>query len=98
QPMVFSLKSRRSLFSRPPEGGEYGAILMTASRGRSLFSLLVATDANLDGSGVCFESLSPCECCHCWCEFRKCSGADLLGRDDLHVIGGGESTPQTRGS
>ncbi len=32
-PTVFSLKSRRSLSARPPVGGEYGAIEMTAGRG-----------------------------------------------------------------
>ena len=34
EPIVFSLKSSRSLPARPPVGGEYGAILSTASRGR----------------------------------------------------------------
>src|SRR5271170_206601 len=64
-PTVFSLKSRRSLPPRPPVGGEYGAILSTASRGcntpggRSIFLLgktHLGTYTHLYGTGMGFQT------------------------------------------
>ena len=49
QPTVFSLKSSLSLPSRPPVGGEYGAIFFTASRGSGI--------PHLDRTGVTFQAL-----------------------------------------
>ena len=50
QPTVFSLKSRRSFPSRPPDGGEYGAMPRTASRGVRACS--ASAIARLHGSRV----------------------------------------------
>jgi hypothetical protein len=59
QPTVFSLKSRRSLPARLPVGGEYGAMLSTAERGRGapLGIFCLAGNPHLHRARVRFQAL-----------------------------------------
>src|SRR5580658_748884 len=101
-PTVFSLKSRRSLPARPPVGGEYGAILSTASRGcntpggRSIL-LLAKThhifQTNFDGTCMCFQTFGAREGRNRRRKVPKTGGGQLLHRNDLHKIGGGKTAP-----
>src|SRR5579863_10650967 len=51
--------------------------------------------ADLHGSGVGFEAFGSCQCGDCGSQFSKCLAIQLLDRDDLDVVGGGESSTQS---
>src|SRR5208283_1538779 len=89
QPTVFSLKSRRSLPSRPAVGGEYGAILTTASRG-----LRISATAHLHGTGVGFQALGAGQRRDGRRQSLERSGAQFLDRDELHIVGRAEASAQ----
>ena len=97
-PIVFSLKSRRSLSSRPPDGGEYGAISMTASRGRSLLSLLVATIRTSTDLACASRPSALASVVTAGASRRERLRAELLRRDHFDVIGSRESAAQARRS
>src|SRR5208283_1552024 len=61
-PIVFSLKSSRNLFTRPPVGGLYGAMFSTASRGCSTpggKSIFLLAKAHLHRPGMRFQPFGP---------------------------------------
>src|SRR4051812_6825871 len=88
QPTVFSLKSRRTFPARLPLGGEYGAMFNTALRGSG--------KPHLHRSGMRFEAFGAGESSDGGCELSESSRIELLGRDHLDVVGGGEAAAQTR--
>src|SRR5579863_3880765 len=81
QPTVFSLKSRRSFSARPPVGGEYGAILRTASRGSITRDLVIY--AHLHGTRVRFQTLRACQRRNRRGKFRQALRRKLLHRNYL---------------
>src|SRR5580700_7261750 len=86
-PTVFSLKSSRSLSARPAVGGEYGAILRTASRGSSTpggRSIFLLAKPHLHRARVRFQALGAGQRRNCWCKFGQTFGREFLHRNYLY--------------
>src|ERR1700720_4128612 len=88
-PTVFSLKSRRSLSARPAVGGEYGAILSTASRGSSTpggRSIFLLAKPHLPRARVRFQALGSGQRRNRGRQFDQTFGRQFLDRDYFHEI------------
>src|SRR5574340_1168017 len=98
QPTVFSLKSRRSLPSRPAVGGEYGAMSITACRGFTapLGSRGRLATPHLHAPRVRFQSLGPRQGRDRGSQRRQSSRAQLLYRNHLDVIQNGKTAAHAR--
>src|SRR6202035_5216512 len=88
-PTVFSLKSSRSLSARPAVGGEYGAILSTASRGSSTpggRSIFLPAKPHLHRARVRFQALSASQRRNRGRQFDQTFRCELLHRNYFYEI------------